>query len=653
MTPQRNSRHESMVAIILAGLLCLTFLASKAALNGPFLFDDFPNLANLSLLAGHPTSHSLGQLAAQYGVQPGRPLSMLSFAINDSAWPSDPWAFKYTNLLLHLLVGVMVFGFCRSLAAAQLPQHAADRAALLSAAAWLVHPMQLATSMLVVQRMTQLEALFALGGLWTYVALLRRGCAVGSIAGLAIGTVLATLCKETGTLVPLLALVANTTVLRSVLEAQCPRSRRIVHWCVAIAVGLLAVVIAWQWPEPSRFGFRGFSLGERLLTECRVLCDYVFRIFIPSLRGDGIYHDDFAVSRGLLDPISTLPAMLVVVGAIFGGYTVRRTYPFLSFSLLWFFAGHLLESSVFPLELYFEHRNYLPMVGLLLGASVGAVAGSYFRQRIGVSAAITWIVIAAWLTSVQAPIWGNAGQLATVWALEHPNSPRAIQQHALYLIDAGRPQDAAQGLLNAYSRGIRGSDYPLQATLVACRINDPALAAAASPLVIRSLKTGEYNNSILESLRKLRRAVQADACPRILTADEWMNMTAEVLRNPLYANSGAQAYLRIERSYLRRHQRDLGLTMQELELAWAKSPTPELARMISATLASAGLYDEAITWAWRSTQHAPGGVQGWLSQDDTQGRQLVAALERLRAMEALRHDPSGARPKPTDSQETK
>ncbi len=653
MKAQRYPRHESTVAILLAGVLFLTFVLSKAALTGPFLFDDFPNLANLSLLAGDPTPHSLGQLAAQYGVQPGRPLSMLSFAINDAAWPSDPWAFKYTNLLLHLLVGVMVFGFCRSLAATRLSQPAADRAALLAAAAWLLHPMQLATSMLVVQRMTQLEALFALSGLWIYVALLRRGCVVGSIAGLATGAGLATLCKETGTLVPLLALVANATVLRPVLEAQSPQSRRLVHWCVAIAVVLLAVVIAWQWPAPSRFAFRGFSLGERLLTECRALCDYMFRIFIPSLRGDGIYHDDFVVSRGLLNPISTLPALLSVLGMIFGAYVLRRSHPFLSFSLLWFFAGHLLESSVFPLELYFEHRNYLPMAGLLLGASVGAVTGSHFRQRIGVPSAIAWIGIAAWMTSVQAPIWGNAGKLATVWALEHPNSPRAIQQHALYLIDSGHPKDAAQGLLNAYSRGIRGSDYPLQATLVACRINDPTLAAAASPLVIRSLQAGEYNNSILESLRKLRRAVQADACPRILTADEWMTMTEKVLRNPLYANGGAQAYLRVERSYLRQHQRDLALTMQELELAWAKSPTPELARMISATLASAGLYDAAITWAWRSTQHAPGGVQGWLSQDDTQGRQLVAALEKLRAIRAAQHASSGARPEPTESQEPK
>lgn len=629
MKPQKDIRHEIFVAVTLTVICCFTFLASEAALTGPFLFDDFPNLSNLSLLGGHPTMRSLGQLAAQYGVQPGRPLSMLSFAINDAAWPSDPWAFKYTNLMIHLLVGVIVFGLARTLAAARMPQKKADTAALLVAAAWLLHPMQLATSMLVVQRMTQLEALFAFAGLWGYVALIRRRRVVASLATLGTGTVLATLCKETGTLVPLLAFIANSTILRPVLDAQPTRARRLTRWGVAIPLFLLAGAIAWQWPDASRFEFRGFTLGQRLLTECRVLCDYVFRIFIPSLGGDGIYHDDFVVSRSLLQPASTLPSLLFVVGAISVGWIVRRKRPLLSFSLLWFFAGHLLESTVFPLELYFEHRNYLPMMGLLFGVAVWAVSGGTFH-RVAMRGAIAWVVIAAWMTSVQAPVWGNAGRLATVWALENPDSPRAIQQQALYLIDSGEPQAAASSMLSAYARGIRGSDFPLQALLVACRTRDLRIAAEASPLVERSLRTAEYNNGVLESMRKLRLAVQADACPNIVISDDWLELTEEVLANPHYANGTTLAYVHIERSYLRMHERNLEMTMQELETAWSTSPTPQLARMISTTLASAGLYDQAIVWAKRSGGRAPGGLRGWLSGDRVLAARLETALNHAR-----------------------
>lgn len=621
--------HVLAVAIAFASLLCLTALASKAALTGPFLFDDFPNLANLSLLGGHPSLESLGQLAATYGIQPGRPLSMLSFAINDAAWPSDPWSFKYTNLMLHLLVGVTVFGFSRSLAATRMPQSTADGVGLLAAAAWLMHPMQLATSMLVVQRMTQLEALFAFAGLWGYVALLRRERAFGALVALGSGTTLALLCKETGALVPLLALVANATLLRPTLEALPTRSRLALRWGVAIPVALLAGSILWQWPA-TNFGTRDFTLSERLLSECRALSDYVFRILIPSLGGDGIYHDDFATSRNLLDPISTLPAVLFVVGTIASAWMLRQKRPFLAFAVLWFFAGHLLESSVFPLELYFEHRNYLPMAGLLFGVAAWTMSGSSFRRRVAVPAAILWVAIAAWMTSVQAPIWGSAGKLATVWALEHPNSPRAIQQQALYLISSNKPQIAAQTLLSAYSRGVRGSDFPVQALLIACAAQDARMAAVASPLVGPSLQTGDYNNATLESLRKLRRAAQSGACQKIVTPESWITMTDAVLRNPSYAIGDALAYIHVERSYLRTHQRNLDLTMQELEAAWAESPTPELARMIAVTLASAGLYDQAILWARRSATRAAGGLQGWFSGDRTRAARLEAALERAR-----------------------
>lgn len=628
MKLQDHSCHDRLVAIAFVGLLYVTFLLSKAALSGPFLFDDFPNLSNLAMLGGKPTFSSLAHFAAQYTSQPGRPLSMLSFAINDAAWPSDPRGFKYTNLMLHLLVGVSVFGLSRALASVRMSGRSANCAALLTASAWLLHPMQLATSMLVVQRMTQLSALFTFAGTWAYVALARRGRPFASIGALGIGTVLATLCKETGALAPLLALVINATILREALAAQSAGTQRLIRFGVGIPVGVLAVAIVWQWPSAHAFEFRGFSLPERLLTECRVLCDYMFRILVPALNGDGIYHDDFSVSHGLLRPLSTLPALLFIAATIAFALASRRKRPLLSFSLLWFYAGHLLESSVFPLELYFEHRNYLPMAGVLFGLSAWIASSGFGGQRTVMTGAVVWIALAGWLTSVQASVWGNAGQLATIWALEHPQSPRAIQQEALYLIDSRKPELAANRLLSAYSRGVRGSDFPLQALLVACKARQRILGDAASPLVAQSLRHGEYNNSILEALRNLRRAIQAETCPDIVGANDWLTMTDSVLRNPVYANGSARAYIHTERSYLRMYQRNLELTMQELEAAWSDAPTPELARMISATLASAGLYDQAILWARRSAEHAPGGLRGWLSQDDSRATRLEDALKQ-------------------------
>src|SRR5690606_29320996 len=189
--------------------------------------------------------------AAQYRSQPGRPLAMLSFVINDSAWPSSPWSFKYTNLMLHALVGVLVFGFARHLARLHLHENRSSLAALIVAAAWLIHPMQLSTSMLVVQRMTQLSALFALAGLWAFLVLAHRAASSASsllaVVVLGIGTILATLCKETGALTPLLAHIILQTLMRERLQTLPRKSARILCWGTALPVALLAAAIALRW----------------------------------------------------------------------------------------------------------------------------------------------------------------------------------------------------------------------------------------------------------------------------------------------------------------------------------------------------------------------------------------------------------------------
>jgi hypothetical protein len=185
-------------------------------------------------------------------------------------------------------------------------------------------------------------------------------------------------------------------------------------------------------------------------------------------------------------------------------------------------------------------------------------------------------------------------------------------------------------MLSAYARGVRGSDFPVQVILIACNEGDPALASRTVRLIPEALRMGEYNNSVLETLGKLRKAVQADRCPQILTVQGWLTMTAELLRNKHYHAGPAQAFIHVERSYLRRYQRDLNATMLELEAAWELSPTPELARLIAATLASAGLFDEALSWAARSSQGQAGGLRGWLSQDLSRAEHLKVALERLK-----------------------
>src|SRR5690606_30693523 len=158
----------------------------------------------------------------------------------------------------------------------------------------------------------------------------------------------------------------------------------------------------------------------------------------PRLSASSLYNDDFAVSRGLLDPLTTAPALLLVLGALTAAIAFRKRWPLAAFGVLWFLAAHALESTVFPVELYFEHRNYVPLVGPAFAVSASVfMARGELRQPVLAGFAV-WLLLAATIVHLQANVWGSEAKLATFWHLEHPASLRAQQQYALYLTSIGQ-----------------------------------------------------------------------------------------------------------------------------------------------------------------------------------------------------------------------
>ncbi len=52
-------------------------------------------------------------------------------------------------------------------------------------------------------------------------------------------------------------------------------------------------------------------------------------------------------------------------------FLLRRRYPLLLLAVLFFLVGHSMESTLIPLEMVYEHRNYLP--GMLVCLALAAV----------------------------------------------------------------------------------------------------------------------------------------------------------------------------------------------------------------------------------------------------------------------------------------
>jgi hypothetical protein len=448
--------------------LLATFFVYRPGLHGPFLFDDGPNISgNPHLKIADLSPASLADAA--FSVPNGlfrRPLSMASFALNyyidaDRVSPfPDAYPFKLTNLLLHLINGALLFVLMRQIAGSyrrrskpDLPASYPDWLALAVSAAWLLHPLNLTSVLYAVQRMTSLSALFVFMGLIVYLWGRRRmsdgrgGGMVIILTSLLVFAPLATLSKENGLLLPFYMLALEVTLFRFETARPNGRLALIAFFviCAALPVLAFAAYVA-QNPEwvLAGYGKRDFGLTERLMTEARVIWFYLRLIILPSNALLGMYHDDIAISRQLLAPITTLPAILGILALPLCAWWLRLRQPLVALGILIFLVGQSMESTFLPLEIAFEHRNYLPMTGILLAffhlllEPFHAVDIRPFRRGL----AVLLIALFAADTLNRAEAWSNSFDLWSAEVEHHPNSMRANTELAdLYAYSASITTD--------------------------------------------------------------------------------------------------------------------------------------------------------------------------------------------------------------------
>jgi hypothetical protein len=144
----------------------------------------------------------------------------------------------------------------------------------------------------------------------------------------------------------------------------------------------------------------------------------------------GLYTDDFVVSTGLLSPPATLFALLALIGISAGATALRHRAPSVCAGWWFFFLAHMVESSFLPLEMYYEHRNYLPALGLLL-ALVGLLAlvpdfktNRLSPRKLGLLAATGVALMLGVATLGRVLIWQDMDGITQQALRYHPDSLR-------------------------------------------------------------------------------------------------------------------------------------------------------------------------------------------------------------------------------------
>ena len=470
-----NTSHKEISPACFGYLLILfiCILPYSNSFDSAWHLDDFPNIVanpaihisgisldSLSQAAGLFQAHGSGYTGLQF-----RPVAFLSFALNWYAETDHVLGYHIVNVGIHIFCAGILYILLQSLF--QTPnlsgccQGDEKNIALLSAVLWVIHPIQIQAVTYIVQRMTLLATLFYLSGLLCYVQARKyseRSLYLGLFSGCFLCLLLAMGSKENAVIFPLsLALIEIVFFKNLSNPVHRKACFRIVPAATA-ATGILTVFLAYSnLPDPLALihrmsSVRPFTLTERLMTEPRVVIGYLTQIFYPMLSRFSIEHF-ITKSTSLLNPITTIGSIALITGLLtLALFQIRKT-PVLSFSILFFFLNHIIESTVVPLELVFEHRNHLPSAFVFFPVAMVGVKGLRYYQRmqrrtmflICFAAMALLLTVLGKTTHLRNRVWASEKTLWEDALLKAPFSARPFARLAWYYETIGQ-YDKSLGL---------------------------------------------------------------------------------------------------------------------------------------------------------------------------------------------------------------
>jgi tetratricopeptide (TPR) repeat protein len=461
-----NDRFSSAKAFaLLAILICLIY---SNTLDGAWHLDDYHNIVKNPLV--HADQVGMEEIKRALHAAPkadglDRPLAYLSFSLNWAWGEADVTGYHIVNTAIHMATAFFLFLAIRLLF--QTPnlkgphRESVYFVALLSAVLWAAHPIQIQAVTYIVQRMASMAALFSVIAIYCYLrARLRTSFPSRLILFILCGIayLFAVFSKNNALILPVSLLLLEFVFFK---DLGLAKTRKTAVFLVSIGLALVVLAGIFIFMDGAFQGLfagyenRPFTLYERALTQPRVMLFYLGQMIYPVADRLSISHD-FPKSTSIFDPWTTLPAILLVLALIGAALWRVRKNPALSFAILFFFCNHLIESTIIPLEMVFEHRNYLPSLFLFLPPAI-AVRKAFdhyaYRSRtmhaflvISVSAVIIGIGCSTYIRNWD---WKSEKSLWTDAIRKAPALARPIHNLAWAHYETSGQLDAAVALYKA------------------------------------------------------------------------------------------------------------------------------------------------------------------------------------------------------------
>jgi len=349
---ERNNTESLAIIFICSALFASTLTAYWNSFNAPFVFDDLATIQrNTQVRFG------------EFGWNLISPRSVLykTFTFNYLLTGQEVWSYHLINFILHFLNGLLIFVIAtrvfRSLSRPLPEGEGISRIyAALAAAFFLVHPVQTESVTYISSRSELLSTFFYLIGFLTFV--LWPKDRVGFYCSLTVGIAYF---FGLGSKEPVVTLPAAIFLYDYLFLSHAEFRLVFSRWrfYLIYLAGASAAVVYLLIRLKGTVG--GMSSWQYFLTETRVLVRYIQLMFFPV--GLNLDHD-FRLSSSIFEA-SVLASTGLLIALLLFGWWLRRKRPVFAFSIFWFFITISPTSSVVPIiDVIFEHRLYLPMVGV-------------------------------------------------------------------------------------------------------------------------------------------------------------------------------------------------------------------------------------------------------------------------------------------------
>jgi len=378
-SPLRPIFHLYSICVI--AILCGGIYSNS--LDNPFVFDDMDNIQDNQFIRLTELNLSGLHDAAFKSLHYFRPLSNITFAVNYYFGRYDVTGYHIFNILIHLANGILVYFLAlltfelffktQNIAKEQPSKFLVGLMALSAACIFVAHPIQVQSVTYIVQRMNSMAAMFYFLSLLLFILGRKSTLQHKRLtlwAGSICSWILALCCKQNAATLPIVILLYEFYFYQDLNKAWIRNNAKYLINALLLILLITFVYLGATPLEKILAGYNGrdFTMGERVLTEFRVVTHYISLLMFPFPSRLSLL-PEFTLSRTLFNPITTLFSLIFLIGLLGYAFYFSRRHKLLSFCIFWFLINLSIESSIIGLEIIFEHRLYLPMFAFSIVSS--------------------------------------------------------------------------------------------------------------------------------------------------------------------------------------------------------------------------------------------------------------------------------------------